>query len=198
MRSLNTRIKADFIKKETSITNTSPSADAFAQGDVKVDTRQRPESWHRSVPDDSSDRAGPVGEPATNDRETSKKSRPRSLTFTRSKGDNSTKKERPVSHSRTKSSDCTSSKSLTAGSATQALPFLSRAPRVALPEDCISYLRKVRQPQLVEAGRIQKLRQLLRNETVSWVDTFVEKGGMAEIVGLLYRIIEIEWRYTHQ
>ena len=197
MRSLNTRIKADFIKKETSITDTCPSVDAFAQ-DVKADIRKRPKSWHKSATDDGPDRTSPGGDADTNDTETPKKSRPRSLTFTRSKGDNRPKKERPVSHSRTKSSDCTSSKSLTSGRSTQALPFLSRTPTVALPEDCISYLQKVQQPQVVEAGRIRKLRQLLRNETVSWVDTFVVKGGMAEIVGLLYRIIGIEWRYAHQ
>ena len=198
MRSLNTTIKADFIKKETSITKISPSVDAFAQEDVKVDTRKGPKSWHQSLTDDGPDRARPGGDAATSDTESPKKSRPRSLTFTRSKGDNRPKKQRAVSHSRTKSSDCTSSKSLTSGSSTQALPFLSRTPKVALPEDYISYLQKVQQPQVVEAGRIQKLRQLLRNETVSWVDTFVEKEGMAATVGLLYRIIGIEWRYAHQ
>lgn len=64
------------------------------------------------------------------------------------------------------------------------------------PEEYISYLREVQMPVSVEVGKLQKLRQLLRNETVAWVDVFITRGGMTEIVGLLYRIIQVEWRYV--
>ena len=53
-------------------------------------------------------------------------------------------------------------------------------------------------PQQLEVGRIQKLRQLLLNETVAWVDTFISDGGMIELVNLLYRIIDIQWREDHE
>lgn len=62
------------------------------------------------------------------------------------------------------------------------------------PADFVAYLRKVRQPQQVEVGRLHKLRLLLRNETVAWTDEFVRQGGMKEIVDLLHRIMEVEWR----
>lgn len=62
------------------------------------------------------------------------------------------------------------------------------------PDDFVSYLRKVRKPEAVEVGRLHKLRLLLRNETVAWTDEFIGQGGMEEIVGLLHRIMEVEWR----
>ncbi len=60
----------------------------------------------------------------------------------------------------------------------------------------MAYLRKVQKPELVEVGKLHKLRLLLRNETVAWTDDFVCQGGMREIVGLLHRIMEVEWRYV--
>ncbi len=43
---------------------------------------------------------------------------------------------------------------------------------------------------------MHKLRQLLRNETIAWVDSFITQGGMAEIIGLLHRTMDVEWRYV--
>lgn len=68
----------------------------------------------------------------------------------------------------------------------------------AIPADYISYLRKHTDPVKLEVGRLHKLRILLRNETVAWVDGFLSLGGMREIVGLLHRILEIEWREEHE
>ena len=56
------------------------------------------------------------------------------------------------------------------------------------------YLRRVRKPEAVEVGRLHKLRLLLRNETVAWTDDFIGQGGLEEIVGLLHRVMEVEWR----
>lgn len=64
------------------------------------------------------------------------------------------------------------------------------------PADFIHYLREVQKPELVEVGKLHKLRILLRNETVAWVDSFIAGSGMDEIVMLLYRIMKVEWRYV--
>lgn len=190
MRSLNTKIKADFIKKETSVSGSASSADGLALHFTDDPQNERPKYGERSRTDDGS-RIGERAEVV----EAPKKSRPRSLTFTRSKDSVPAKKDRPISHSRTKSTDATSSSlsSSTSGAA-QAFSFINRVPKAPVPEDYISYLHKVQKPQLMEIARIQKLRQLLRNETVSWVDEFITKGGMAAMVNLLYRIIDVEWR----
>ena len=45
---------------------------------------------------------------------------------------------------------------------------------------------------------MHKLRILLRNETVAWVDSFLSLGGMTEIVALLHRIMAMEWREEHE
>jgi hypothetical protein len=66
------------------------------------------------------------------------------------------------------------------------------------PGDFIHYLREVQKPSLVEVGKLHKLRILLRNESVTWTDTFVTKGGMNELVQLLYRISKVEWREEHE
>ena len=66
------------------------------------------------------------------------------------------------------------------------------------PQDFIGYLGKERRPQFVEVGRVHKLRQVLRNETVAWVDEFIRDRGMEEILDLLYRTVDIEWREEHE
>ena len=60
--------------------------------------------------------------------------------------------------------------------------------------DFVSYLSRIQKPELVEVGKLHKLRLLLRNETVAWTEEFIRQGGMREIVGLFHRIIEVEWR----
>lgn len=66
------------------------------------------------------------------------------------------------------------------------------------PADFVAYLRKVQKPELVEVGKIHKLRLLLRNETVSWIEDFIQQGGMNEIVSLLKRTMDVEWREEHE
>jgi Diaphanous GTPase-binding Domain len=134
-----------------------------------------------------------------------KAKRPRSKTFTLSRSSKEpsspTKKSRPEStfrgHSRTKSSDSTVSygKSFTSTSAAVASSLIAKA-KGQLPDDFVAYLRKVQKPESVEVGKLHKLRLLLRNETVAWTDEFIGLGGMTEIVGLLYRTLEVEWRFV--
>jgi hypothetical protein len=66
-----------------------------------------------------------------------------------------------------------------------------------VPEDYVKYLQKHRSPADAEVGKLHKLRQLLRNETVSWVHKFIELGGMSELVDLLHRLMELEWRLVY-
>ena len=128
--------------------------------------------------------------------------RPRSRTFTlsraSSKEPSSPKKKSEATvgrHSRTNSSDRTvnGGKSLTSSGAAVAQNLIAKA-KGQTPDDFVSYLRKVQRPEAVEVGRLHKLRLLLRNETVSWTTEFIGQGGMEEIVGLLHRIMEVEWR----
>lgn len=194
MKALDTVVKADFIKHDKSESRSASSLDGLSSNtsnDRPLGKRSKTSDGVAGHDEVVPEMEGP-GSPT-------KKARPRSRTFTFSKGDSSPSKkqkgERPLSqvspHALTQSG---SSKSLTSNGATQALALINKAPKPAVPEDFISYLRKVQKPELVEVGRLHKLRQLLRNETITWVDFFITKGGMDEIVGLLHRTMEVEWR----
>ncbi|KAF8866867.1 hypothetical protein BDZ45DRAFT_719878 [Acephala macrosclerotiorum] len=156
----------------------------------------------------SSDSSADATSGSTQDAPAVKSKRPRSLTFTLSRGNNKgsttqTKKSKPEGsigrHSRQPSTESINggSKSFTASSVAVAQNLVARA-KGQLPDDFISYLRKVQKPELVEVGRLHKLRTLLKHETVAWTDEFVTQGGMAEIVGLLHRTMEVEWREEHE
>jgi hypothetical protein len=57
-------------------------------------------------------------------------------------------------------------------------------------------LKEVQKPELVEVGKLHKLRILLRNETVAWVEAFISCGGMDQVVDLIYRTIKVDWRFV--
>ena len=192
MRALDTNIKADLIKKNSA-------------GSPSVEGAQWSSSRPASRPGTAGRAASDVVSHHMHESEESekKKPRPRSLTFTLNKGDQSPSKKQKAGkgtfHGRNKSADLprsTSSTSLNSIASSSSFKLFNRAPKPPVPDDFISYLRKEQKPQDVEVGKIQKLRQLLRNETVAWVDEFIVDGGMIELVNLLYRIIEIEWRYV--
>jgi len=46
----------------------------------------------------------------------------------------------------------------------------------------------------VEVSVLHKLRLVLRNERLRWVERFVELGGMQAVWGVLERVLRIEWR----
>lgn len=140
-----------------------------------------------------------------------KKSRTRSFTLSRGGGKKSapsspTKKSKPEGsigrHFRTKSTDSVPitgerpSSSSGSGSTSSGGGILSKIKLQQGPVDYVNYLRKVQKPEVVEVGKLHKLRLLLRNETVTWTEEFIRQGGMEEIVGLLHRIMEVEWRYV--
>ena len=184
MRRLDTTMKANLIKQNQNAVDAPPSTPRSVS---------RPRTGKGAKTDDT-----PLAN--TEDGKGTKKSRPRSLTFTLTRGrSNSNTNDGSASpskkHKSSRSSSHVRKKSTELSRSSSATSFNSVASAaVPVPEDFIAYLRTVRQPQKVEVGRIQKLSQLLRNETVTWVDEFIMQGGMEEVIGLLYRIIEIEWR----
>ena len=133
-----------------------------------------------------------------------KTKRPRSRTFTLSRPGSAKEPPSPSKkkaeiivseYCQTHGSDRTASgcKAFTSSGAAPAQNLIAKA-QGQIPDDFVSYLRKVQNPEAVEVGRLHKLRLLLRNETVAWTDDFIGHGGMEEIVGLLHRIMEVEWR----
>lgn len=183
MRSLADTIKMEFIRQDW----------AEMQA-VKKDGSSQQRSGPSSPENDEAD---------TSLEEKQGRSRGRSFTFSRGRKDSRSsskpgKREGSIGrHLRSKSTEnFNSSKSASSGSNFVSGMFSNIKPQQG-PVDYVSYLRKVQKPELVEVGKIHKLRLLLRNETVSWIEHFIEQGGMKEIVGLLHRIMEVEWRYVH-
>nr|POE74625.1 gtpase-binding protein rid1 [Quercus suber] len=189
MRNLTLRVKQDFVKQDQG----SKTIDGTNPDTSDANAREQPEA-------DLERQAAEV------DGKSTKRSRGRTFTFSKSdkrSGDASpSKKARSQSKSGSLSvnvpKESTSTKSpLT----TPTTPFGSlgrRSAPLAIPGDYITYLKNNQDPAKVEVGRLHKLRILLRNETVAWVDSFVSMNGMAEIVGLLYRTMAVEWREEHE
>lgn len=182
MRNLTLLMKKDFIRQDWAETaaakNKSGTGSSDSSADATVDTKDIPEAKPR---------------------------RPRSRTFTLSRNSSkdrsvSGKKSRPDSTlgrmTRKKSSDSIASNKSSGSTGTPATNTSNAKAKTQLPDDFALYLKKVQKPELVEVGRLHKLRLLLRNETVAWTDEFIRQGGMVEIVGLLHRIMEVEWRFV--
>ncbi|OCL02728.1 hypothetical protein AOQ84DRAFT_443169 [Glonium stellatum] len=204
MRTLKLEIKADFIRTNKVDATQSTKETASKRTLWGETTSKRPTLGRSAKPKHTSqDDEESTSPEAANSAGSTKRSRPRSRTFTFSKGDSPTKKQKAEDQTASRASKPStipkspSSKSLSSLSASQGSSFFSRNPKPAVPDEFVSYLRKTRKPQNAEIGKLHKLRLLLRNETVDWVDTFIRQGGMTELVGLLYRIMEMEWREQH-
>lgn len=191
MRNLTLRVKADFIKQDKG----TKSAGGDNDGAVEADETPAVTGTGQEI-DDKEDEEDPKA---------TKRSRARSRTFTFSKGDkrgdgSPSKKQRSQSKSRPTSIHIPKETTITAepGPGTPKSLLSRRSAGPTSPADFIKYLRKEQDPTKVEVGRMHKLRILLRNETVAWVDSFISQDGMTEIVGLLHRIMAIEWREEHE
>jgi hypothetical protein len=125
------------------------------------------------------------------EKKTPKRSRPRSRTFTLSR---SKKSKADESGGASKSGSLLKSNSTVSLDGRGSLDGGSSA----TADEFVKYLRSEKVPQTMSIGKIHKLRQLLRNETVAWVEKFVELGGLTEVVNLLYVIMKIEWREEHE
>jgi hypothetical protein len=196
MRSLKTAVKADFIK--------SHKAEKTAT-DSKQRTPDNPNltSEKTCIPteeisaDDKKELESYVQAEGQKSKDSTKRARPRSRTFTFSKNESSKKaKSNNVVEDKAALGgiNVPRSPSTTSLGKSSGLSTFGKAPKPDMPEEYVSYLRKVQKPEAVEVGRLHKLRLLLRNETIAWVDSFISLGGMTEIVELLHRIMKIEWR----
>lgn len=209
MRTLKLSLKVDFIRSHKvegvqTPTEGTPSEKVLDKDSVNKDVKKSSKSKG------SLKNAEAIVEDELDDRpETPKRSRPRSRTFTFSKsdkGDSSSSKkakgaERDAStHRKDKSVNIPKSPSTTslAGTASAGSSIRSQAPKTTAPDEFVQYIHSAMRLQNVEVGRLHKLRLLLRNETVAWVDSFIREGGMTEIVALLHRIMEVEWREEHE
>ncbi|KAF2841775.1 hypothetical protein M501DRAFT_967668 [Patellaria atrata CBS 101060] len=200
MRSLTTKLKAEFIKQNKVEELKLPRE--TSKFTLRIDTTSKRPTLGRSA---RSANKMVDDDPEDIDSTDTRQSRPRSRTFTFSKSDSPSKQSRfdtnNTSAKSFKPSDVPkspSAKSFRSSSTGPKPSFLHKAPKPAVPEEFVSYLRKIQKPELVEVGKIHKLRLLLRNETVIWVDTFIQQGGMTEIVNLLHRIMQVEWREEHE
>lgn len=180
MRCLTDTIKMEFIRQD------------WAENEGK--NLVRPQT------NDSDDSTSVTGNSSVHDNE-KKQSRGRSFTLSRnswkigtspSKGK---KKDASVrGHTRNKSADSTVSERPASSGTSYAGNGIIAKITGQQPSDFVNYLRKVQKPESVEVGKLHKLRLLLRNERVAWTEDFVKQGGMQEIVGLLHRIMAVEWR----
>lgn len=134
-----------------------------------------------------------------------KKTRGRTFTLSRGKKSESrspTKKRKGDGsigrHFRSRSTDSVASERPSSAGSSSGNGIFSKVKLQQGPLDFVTYLRKVQKPELVEVGKLHKLRLLLRNETVAWTEEFIRQGGMQEIVALLHRIMEVEWREEHE
>ncbi|KAI9691305.1 MAG: hypothetical protein M1820_009768 [Bogoriella megaspora] len=197
MRSLTERVKLDFIANSQ---YSPPSSANGRQPGNAIDTDTKPENSH----DVQANR--PCGSNntviANQGEQTGKHTRSRSRTFNFSKNSLSPSKKRKQSGESDRAS--VESVSIHKSSSSKSLVSLAgsssgnKTPKTSVPEEFVQYLRKVQRPENVEVGKMHKLRLLLRNETVAWVDDFIQQDGMTEIVGLLNRVMHIEWREEHE
>ena len=198
MRSLKPEVKAGLVKGERIGSGSSLTSAASDLDNIRPSARSSTTVGSSQSSDYSDDRK-------ENKRS---RSRPRSRVFTLTKREDSspTKKQKSEestasrSKTRPKSVDMSASRPGSSRSmqSSSSLTSLVSRESAASPSDFIHYLREVQRPELVEVGKMHKLRILLRNETVVWTEAFVKKGGMDEIVQLLYRIVKVEWREEHE
>lgn len=181
MRNLNSTIKMEFVRQD------------WAENEGRKLGRPSTNESSNSLMDN--------GKNSISDSSEKKHSRGRSFTFSRNSwkiGTSPTKNKKKEAtgkgHSRNKSADSTTNERPTSsGGSYSSNAFIAKVTGQQ-PSDFVNYLRKVQKPESVEVGKLHKLRLLLRNERVAWTEDFIKQGGMKEIVGLLHRIMAVEWR----
>jgi hypothetical protein len=196
MRTLKIEVKADFVrthKLDTPRLSTA-SIPSIGESEGKGIPKLQPTTKTRN---DSAQEAFSTSQTSNSDG--TKRERPSSKSFT-FRSNSPTKKSRATEMGTTARPSpipkSPSSRSLSSDAASNR--SVSNSSKTVKSTEFINYLRKNIKPQDVEVGKLHKLRLLLRNETVEWVNTFIQDGGMLELVALLHRIMEIEWREDHE
>ena len=197
MRSLDDGIKRDFIKNAEKIRSASGKTDSDAGSRVSQaasKSRSIRGRGERTKNEDYAQEGIQQVEAEDVPGSPSKRSaRSRSRTFTFSKGDRSKKsrsQSRPRSLMALKNLSSSSVNSIGMDGSGES----KESHRRAAPDEYANNIKSSESPEEVEVGRIQKLRRLLRHESVCWVDDFIAEGGMNALVGLLRKIMKVEWR----
>jgi len=193
MRTLKLEVKADFVRTHKLDTPQSTSRTGSAHSSIDETTKN-------GVTHDNSPEEKASLETADIANST-KRERPRSRTFVFGKGDSPIKKQKAESAAnerKTSKSNPIPKSPSTRSLVSNGSQRSAKGPKTVTPDEFIAYMKKTTKPQEVEIGKLHKLRLLLRNETVEWVDTFLQEGGMMELVALLHRIMEVEWREDHE
>jgi hypothetical protein len=180
------------MRKNLRMLKPTVKANLIKSNDVDFAAMAKP----KSAPGSVKDKQGAIGgdlddkEKETSpdsEKKTAKRSRPRSRTFTLSRSKKSKAEDGNGSNKSASLLKSTSSVSLDGRGSID-------GGSSATPDEFVTYLHSEKSPQKLSIGKIHKLRQLLRNETVSWVEKFVTLGGLTEIVNLLHLIMKMEWR----
>ncbi|KAL2162057.1 hypothetical protein VTH06DRAFT_7842 [Thermothelomyces fergusii] len=208
MRNLSDTIKMELIRQDWAEMQAKPDRPVSHDGHHHHHQHQHPAGGGgtgsaAAVPADQQDENSMGSRTKKNKK---RHSRGLSLTIVRGGGNKSnpltpSKKKRDSSlgrHFRTKSSESVVSEPPSPYAPGYGTGFLAKVKGQQLPGDFVAYLQRVPQPELVEVGKLHKLRLLLRNETVAWTEDFIRQGGMKEIVELLHRIMAVEWREEHE
>ncbi|CAJ2505314.1 Uu.00g127080.m01.CDS01 [Anthostomella pinea] len=186
MRNLADTIKMEFIRQDW--------AESRGINNARPESHDSDSSMTGTQPNDESKAKQSRGRTFTLSRNNGKKSEPSSPTK-KQKGEGTIGR-----HFRSRSTDSVASERPSSAGSKEGsgTGILSKIKLQQGPSDYVNYLRKVQKPQAVEVGKLHKLRLLLRNETVVWTEEFIRQGGMQEIVALLHRIMEVEWREEHE
>jgi hypothetical protein len=202
MRTLKLEVKADFVRMHKLDTPQASRAPSAHSSIGESEGRPAAKSGHTRSNKSRDESVEEENVPTETDKSGStKRERPRSRTFTFNRSDSPTKKQKGEANERKTSSRSNpipkspSTRSLVSNSSDRSV---SSGVKAVKPDEFIKYLKRTPKPHDVEVGKLHKLRLLLRNETVDWVDTFILEGGMTELVALLHRIMEIEWREDHE
>jgi len=198
MRTLKLEVKADFVRTHK-LDSTHGSRSTSTQSSIDETTGKQ--SSKPSLTRSAKSRDGSTEEEKVPVQDTtaasSKRERPRSRTFGFSRSDSPTKKQK-ADGTTSKSTLIPKSPSMRSVVSNSSQRSVSKGSKSVSPDEFITYLKKTPKPQDVEVGKLHKLRLLLRNETVEWVNQFILEGGMTELVGLLHRTMEVEWREDHE
>lgn len=195
MRGLDPRVKQELIKHDNKMPSIPAEKDRSSSKSFWDPIKSRSARSKTRKDEDSGDNASLDDD----DKSTtpSKRGRSRGRTFTFTKKDRS-QSRRARSNSRPRSLMSLKNLSSSSVDSIGKQKTSTQQPTSAShesAEEYVSYLKSESKPENFQVGRIHKLRLLLRNETISWIESFIERGGMTSLIDLIRRTMKLEWRY---